>query len=376
MLQSEIDGSCFFPLAIPWGKPTAKQMGENFTDVRERISAIVAQSGMENMGYIIEWQEINHRRLGRQRLPKALLLDLPGFLRCTGKNKEYQHFVNDLALIRKREPQLESWLKSHAMEVVRQAGKWPKLLAVLTWFKANPRPDLYLRQLNIPGVDSKFIERNKKILRLLLDEILPDAAISSDVTTLAQHGFERRYGLRYDEPLIRMRYLDPSQRPHQACFDISLPLSGCISLYPPCSRVIITENKINGLTFPDLNDTLIIFGLGYGIETLKQVAWLHNKKIFYWGDIDTHGFAILSQLRSFLPHTRSFLMDKETLMAHRLLWGKEEEAKRCTGELSYLSAEELSLYNDLKDNIPGNRIRLEQERIDFAMVQVAATQLR
>ena len=44
----------------------------------------------------------------------------------------------------------------------------------------------------------------------LLARVLPAAAIDETVTGLTGSGFERRYGLRYDQPLIRFRLLDPA----------------------------------------------------------------------------------------------------------------------------------------------------------------------
>ena len=109
---------------------------------------------------------------------------------------------------------------------------------------------------------------------------------------------ERRYGVRYDQPLIRLRLLDPALGERfGGLTDISLPLDRFATLDPPCRRVFITENKINGLSFPPLPDSLVIFGLGYGVESLRDAPWLRQREIHYWGDLDTHGFAILSLLR-------------------------------------------------------------------------------
>ncbi len=41
---------------------------------------------------------------------------------------------------------------------------------------------------------------------------------------------------------------------------------------------------------------MVLFGSGYGFEFLSNVLWLAKLNIYYWGDIDTHGFAILNQL--------------------------------------------------------------------------------
>jgi hypothetical protein len=45
--------------------------------------------------------------------------------------------------------------------------------------------------------------------------------------------------------------------------------------------------------------------------------------VVYWGDLDTHGFAILNQLCAWLPQTRSLLTDRDTPMAHRIRWVAE-----------------------------------------------------
>jgi hypothetical protein len=135
----------------------------------------------------------------------------------------------------------------------------------------------------------------------------------------------------------------------------------------------VTENEINGLAFPDAASAVVIFGLGYGLDRLAMLPWLHDTGIFYWGDIDTHGFAILAKLRAHFPHAVSLLMDRETLMAHRSLWVQEQDPSSV--ELSTLTAPEISLYDDLRRNRLGDRVRLEQERIGFGWVQHALSSL-
>ncbi len=97
----------------------------------------------------------------------------------------------------------------------------------------------------------------------------------------------------------------------------------------PVTEVFITENEINFLAFPDVQAAMVIFGAGYGFENLASVEWLRNRVIHYWGDIDTHGFAILNQLRRYFPQAASLLMDRETLMEHQVLWGVEPSPDWC-----------------------------------------------
>jgi len=111
---------------------------------------------------------------------------------------------------------------------------------------------------------------------------------------------------------------------------------------------------------------LAVFGSGYGLESLGKIDWLKKRNVWYWGDLDTHGFAILNELRTRLPNVKSLLMDRETLMAHEALWGSElSQANR---RLEHLSDEEAALHQDLIDNRYGDRIRLEQEQIDYGFM--------
>ncbi|MDT8385735.1 MAG: DUF3375 family protein [Gammaproteobacteria bacterium] len=106
-----------------------------------------------------------------------------------------------------------------------------------------------------------------------------------------------------------------------------------------------------------------------GIESKTltlRAAWLASVAIFYWGDIDTHGFAILDQLRGKFPHVRSLLMDERTLMAHREFWGMEKSPG--TRELHRLDADEQDLYQALIHHQHQPHLRLEQERIQFDVV--------
>ena len=50
------------------------------------------------------------------------------------------------------------------MALLEHSEDWAKILAVLVWFRANPRPAMYLRQVDIAGVDTKFIEARRSLL--------------------------------------------------------------------------------------------------------------------------------------------------------------------------------------------------------------------
>ncbi|MEN8132804.1 MAG: Wadjet anti-phage system protein JetD domain-containing protein [Pseudomonadota bacterium] len=368
VLRAWLGGDEVFPLTLPAGRPTAAQLLRNFSKVQGWKADLEAGCKCRlDYGYRIEYAEINHRKLGRQRLPKRVIFDavddLVAYIR---KRAELTRFARLAKNIRYDQPALTHWIERYPMKVLEHEEDWSRLLAVIAFFKINPVPNRYLRELDIKGVDTKFIERRKGLIAELLDTVLPADAIDPGITGLASHGFERRYGLKYDQATIRFRWLDTGiVQYYGELDDLSVPISRFSNLDPPCRRVFITENKINGLSFPQMPESMIIFGLGYGISSLKNVEWLHSKAIYYWGDIDTHGFSILSQLRGYFLHARSFLMDRSTLERFQKAWVQEQETKRFIGEPEHLSDTERQLYRLLHDNRLGKRVRLEQERIAF-----------
>ncbi|SDY74975.1 Wadjet anti-phage system protein JetD domain-containing protein [Nitrosomonas sp. Nm33] len=211
------------------------------------------------------------------------------------------------------------------------------------------------------------------MLSELLDLVLPAEAI--DFTASGVNQFAQRYGFLEKPLCIRFRVLDRAHGllPAVGEQDISLDAASFARLNPKLSRVFITENEINFLAFPNVKYSLIIFGAGYGFEMLRKATWLENCRIYYWGDIDTHGFAILDQLRSQFEQVESFLMDRATLLAFEAQWGIETKPTR--HELSRLTPEEKALYDDLRDNRLRKNLRLEQEHIGFEWVKAALAAL-
>jgi hypothetical protein len=102
---------------------------------------------------------------------------------------------------------------------------------------------------------------------------------------------------------------------------------------------------------------------------LEPLGWLADLDVVYWGDIDTHGFAILNRLRQYLPYARSMLMDRDTLLGHRDHWATEPSPTSVA--LDRLAPAESALYADLTSNTFGRSVRLEQERVSFSAVEKA-----
>lgn len=365
LLRESIIGESGFPLRLRLRGPGSSELADRFEAVRAWVAGLVAVPHVR-----IEWREVKHRVLGAQRLPQAVWVDtLEDALALIGKRGEAARFAGILAQTRARQPALLDWLARRPLQAVGLAADWGRLLAVVDWLIRHPRPGIYLRQVDLPGVHTKFIEAHRGVLCELLDLALPAEAIDAERVGAAR--FAARYGFLEKPARIRLRVLDARipLLPGPTQPDLTLDAGSFARLHIPVRRVFITENETNFLAFPPVPDAIILFGAGYGWEALAKAQWLAACDIHYWGDIDTHGFAILDRLRTHFDRAASFLMDRPTLMSHEALWG--EEPDQIVQELPRLTGPERALFDDLRDNRIRPGLRLEQERVGFDWVQTA-----
>jgi hypothetical protein len=375
LLAEAIAPRPLFPLRLTLRAPASSDLSERFEAVRAWAAEL--QQG-SRAGYRVVLREVRHRVIGQNSLPGEIWVDtLDDALGLVGKMREARVFRALLAVTRQRQPQLLAWLQRQTLRALSLADDWSGLLDIVSWVQTHPRPGVYLRQVDLPGIHSKFIEAQRGVLTELLDQALPAEAVDRTASGAAQ--FARRYGFR-DKPLrVRLRFLDPNHSawaPAAQSGDADYTVSQHVfaRLEPAERRVFVTENEINFLAFPPAADSLVVFGAGYGWDALAQAAWLGQRTLHYWGDIDTHGFAILDQLRTHFPHAQSFLMDHDTLLAHQAQW--TEEPQPTLRDLPRLSDDERRLYDDLRwRRLRDEPVRLEQERIAFGRVELALAAL-
>ncbi len=354
------------PYRIPLKGPTSEEMPRQFDAIRRWIEALQAEFEQGDAGRRLEWREINHRQLGRNRVPRAVLFDnSPAVARYLKVYRALERFTTVVETLRTRRPELVAWAAAHPRKAVEVASALPGILHVVDWRLDHSDPDIYLRELSLPEVDTKFIERHRGVISRLLEIALPPEQIDAAWTGAA--GFARRYGFRSPPELIRFRLLDPEYTVG-GFRDLTVPIEDFRTFAATgIEHVFITENDLNGLAFPAARHSMVIFGRGFAVAALAGVDWLHRRHVSYWGDIDTHGFAILDLLRSHISHVASIFMDRDTLMRHRDHWGTEPKPTNAT--LEHLTEEEAGLYSDLCTGSIRANLRLEQEFVDIRLVR-------
>ncbi len=300
------------------------------------------------------------------QIPSRALLD--GYDQAwelLGARAEIRQFTALADRTRAECPRLAPWLERRPAKALELSADWADLLATVRWIDERQVPGMYLRQVDVPAVDTKFIGRHRGVLTELLDLQLAPNRI--DVTA---PDFEGRYGFARKPGYVRLRttigqhgYTELAVRADE----LTAPPAGI-------TRAYVIENEITYLAFPLPSDAIVIFGGGYAVQILESLSWLASLDLVHWGDLDTHGFAILNRLRRRFPHARSLLMDSDTLLAHQTQWVTEPSPTAAA--LSLLTPDEQALYAALGAGVFGPAVRLEQERISFGVIAQALANSR
>ncbi|MBS1555272.1 MAG: hypothetical protein JSU09_10125 [Bacteroidetes bacterium] len=348
-LKAMLSGEQFFPRVLR----SDKSVSADFVAMSKELSELISGSkDRKGFGYVVQSRPVKTRNHSVQDIPESIVFeDQENYLQFIGKAKEFEIFIEKSRIIKNSFPKLVSWMERNPISVVNNLHQWGDLLKVCDWFLNRFESDrYYIRELPI-AIHNKFIEDNRAILRNLLDELIPDKLDSNESV------FEKRFHLKYIQPEIRFRFLKSSENKATSYNDLSVPLNEFVGHPITCKRIFIIENKMNFLTFPEVSNSIAIWGKGFALDSLKHVTWLNNKEIYYWSDLDAQGFQMLSRLKSYFIQTKSFLMNADLLeiFGEFIVPGTQDKIEI----IGNLTEGETMLFNSIKSK----NLRLEQERI-------------
>jgi hypothetical protein len=378
--QRWLEGEGEWPLTLALDRPGEREALKQAKGIRDWTETWHKWRVPAGMRLIVE--EVGFRRLGAQRLPTRVEWDTASSVAV---------FVGDAQgwgrAVERRQRLLVRW------PVLGVAGYGPRfstlaaetdveferMFALLQWFDANPRSGLYLRQLPVEGLDTKWIDRHR---RRAVSDLLrrthgaPELLVAAEVEESGEEeegsneqpeiaDFYTLCGLLKPAPRVRLLVLcSVLRRKIGNLRDIEVPLDEVAALDLAPSRAIVIENLESGYSLPDLDGTVAFIRLGNSVSLLASIPWLTDVPVVYWGDIDTHGFAILSLARRSLRTVTSVLMDEVTV--ERYLDRRVAEPVQTRGAgVATLTEAERRVYDGLLSGRWGERVRIEQERIEW-----------
>jgi hypothetical protein len=339
-----LGGADAWPIVLSIGKPKPSVMLNDLDSVKRHVEAWRKVAD----GDVI-WEAIKYRATAEPvEVPLQWKLHRPtewlsacSDAKMRGEFSELGLFVEQAdsvfhnMLVRQR----SLWREKSVNEVVQAT----RLAIALEPGCANGQP---LRTLSLEGIDTKFFERNSRLVTALLD-----IRFDEEVSRL---GLEVFLGalVEGDHWLLLIDMdggLLPFRKQRVASSDLK-------SVKLPGTRVLIVENETCHHQLPELPGTVAILGAGFDLGWTES-SLFDDKQVGYWGDIDTWGLQFLAQARRNIKHLHALLMTSDLFESHRDAAVHEPvvAGTDCPGELT---ASEQQLYSQLISEPMG---RLEQE---------------
>lgn len=398
LLRELLDPSGVFPRRRTLKRPTAAALLSDYAAARAWAAELFAAHARAAGPFTLETAEVGRNTVGSNQLPAAVVFaSAQDEIAFAGKAKDAARYVELAAGLAALDGAFRAWALRRPLKLLELGADALTAARVALWLRDNPEPGVYVRQLSLAGVHTKFVENHRRVIDELLDALVagtlsgdalsvdsgagdaaggngqvaevapePGSLLGQPAARTPAARFAVRHGFLHPPELVRFRSLDPGVPLLGDARDVTVPADAFGALSLPVTRVLITENLVNFLALPGQPGTLAIYGGGYGFSSLRDARWLRDCEVLYWGDLDTHGFQILDQLRAAHPHVRSVLMDEATLQAHRDAWGTEPSPSRSA--LTRLTGEEAEVYEALRTDAYGTSVRLEQELIRWDWV--------
>ncbi|MDD7542282.1 MAG: DUF2220 family protein [Mobiluncus porci] len=330
--------------------PKPREISRDFTAAQSWVSELRESSKGR---YQLEYAHIGGRLIGENEIPvRAIVSSWDEAWKLLGVQSQVADFSHIL-----EESQTclaaRQWAVRHPLRALAIKEDFPTLVRAYQWLDAARDSGRYLREIAAPGLDTKFVENHRGILAQML-------AVSR-----APGKFETDLGLAIPPSLIRIRGVIPLAGAAKAG-EVALREEDWRHWEVPSwvTQALVVENLATYLSVPLPENAIAIWGKGFAVNKLSGFPWLSELQLWYWGDLDGAGFEILHRLRIHFPTVRSVLMDEETLLAHREKWVRE--TKPPSGKnLGQLTAREAEVYRALVEDRFGEKVRLEQERLNW-----------
>ena len=253
------------------------------------------------------------------------------------------------------------------------------LLTTTAWFRAHPRSGLTVRSVPVPGMHTKWLARHRGMVLACLGTATDSSQFTEstgdadpvdipadDLDALGLRPLPREISIVLADPVLRAAVGGLRQ--------ISAPVDELARLPIHPDAVIIVENKEPALAWSDTTGLAIIHSLGNHLDVLSRLPWIRPDRCWYWGDLDRHGFTLLSRARTMVPRLASLLMAPADIETYRPL-GVEEDLDRYDQPDSTLTLAEANALAALQLT-DGKYLRTEQERIPVSDAEHALEQAR
>lgn len=355
-LKAIIKGQEFFPFIIPCNK---KESGDFLEDIDAYSSLMKKSKNSIGFGYrIISNKDENKDTKAATKINKIIIETEVDFLTLIDKLDEGNTFKDTVIKFRNHFDSniIDEYLINNRKSLFNYSSDYiDNFIIIAKFLVENPTSMLYPRELPTV-VDTKFLEKN-------ISSFITFIKYFRDVD--AQVDKWQQLGLVNPAATVSLRYAsDLTINSKDLSFNtpiINIEPNSLKTVKGKFSRIFILENKTTFYTFPLQADDCAIYCGGFAILMLKGIEFFKTSNLYYFGDLDEHGFAILSKFRALYSNVKSFCMDYKTIQDYKDYLIKGEVYP---GDLELLTNDEAYALSYLKNyTIKDTSSRIEQEKL-------------
>ena len=344
-LKSLLSGDRPFPLEVSLKPPTGNAAIQNISHFQKFVASWKAFSKDDNAskrnGCAVRWENRTFRSLSEQEVPTRLVIPDIDSLACLLGSKEEQDLRAWQSKIKYIFDSLSSELHryadtSHQTSENNESTPERKLFQALIThletldsfnhsdldllvklipqLKKGMGEDCYLRALPVVFVDTKFIEKNLRIIETITTALI-DSTVKEVGLITWLNCREKPKDWLLVKPLCRQTMQSLS-----GLSLLRLSTDTLLEFELPASNILIIENEQSCLALTNIPNTIAVSGGGKNLAWMKA-KWLTQKNVGYWGDVDSEGFSILSDARSKLRSITSLMMDELTVQTFTETYG-------------------------------------------------------
>ncbi len=265
-LRAYARGEGWEPVVLPVKGPNADELLHRFEEVRKWVAAF--QAGADR-SLQIEYRTVGGRHVGANRIPARVRVpDFASLCSVLGTAGEVRVLDQLMARTKSEMPLLAAWSADHPLVLLEHRDVWSRVLATTQWIAGRDTQRTYVRQIDVEGVDTKFVERHQK----LLSEVLP-LVLSPERVELSEVEFARRFRFLNKPLYTRFRILDPSLSPFPpGVSEVSLRTEELADLDIGAATVFVVENEVTYLAIPPVPRGVAVFGSGFAFGRTGRPA--------------------------------------------------------------------------------------------------------
>lgn len=351
--QKPIEG-----IRIFLGAPTKE---EDILKNKEEFVAFCEDWHKDIISGKVDFLKKKYPEIGEVEVPIHLVFEkIDDIATWAGHLVEFHSAQTRLLAIKEELPELiDSGIEHINSLTTMDDDDFSRFVAVCKWLCHNKNSHALIRQIPVRGVDTRWFEEHRFYILNLMRKYLELNPLRKDLLQL---------GLVPPPQTVRIVLLDKALRSRLGGLrDIGLTVSDLAKLDIAPRKVIFFDDLSTALSLPDVQSSVAI-ALPSRLSDLCTVPWITAAQTIYMSGIQMRSFAILNNLRVYLPNTECLTLNKDVFIADRDLWSFDDiEIEELNSSMA-LTMDETILYNMLAAGVFGTCARLPQERMPLSQI--------